>query len=39
MAEQRGALAVIDQIAASLELAASPTDFTSWFDAREALPS
>jgi hypothetical protein len=39
IAEQRGALAVIDQIAASVELAASPTDVTSWFDAREALPS
>ena len=39
IAEQRGALAVIDQIAAELELAASPVDFTSWFDARDALPS
>ncbi len=39
IAEQRGALAVIDQIAAGLELATSPVDFTSWFDAREALPS
>jgi Sigma-70, region 4 len=39
IAEQRGALAVIDQIAAGLELATSPTDVTSWFDAREALPS
>ena len=39
IAEQRGALAVIDQIAAGLELATSPVDFTSWFDARDALPS
>jgi sigma-70-like protein len=39
IAEQRGALAVIDQIAAELELATSPVDFTSWFDARDALPS
>jgi len=36
---QRGALAVIDRIASNLELAASPTDLASWFDAREALPS
>jgi sigma-70-like protein len=34
-----GALAVIDQIASNLELAASPSDPRSWFDAREALPS
>jgi hypothetical protein len=39
IADQRGALAVIDQIAAGLELASNPTDPTSWFDAREALPS
>ena len=39
IADQRGALAVIDQIASNLELAASPTDVTSWFDARDALPS
>jgi hypothetical protein len=36
---QRVALAVIDRIASNLELAASPTDLASWFDAREALPS
>jgi hypothetical protein len=36
---QRGAMAVIDRIASNLELAASPTDLASWFDAREALPS
>jgi hypothetical protein len=36
---QRGALAVIDQIASNLELAASPRDLASWFDARDALPS
>jgi hypothetical protein len=39
IADQRGALSVIDQIVASLQLASSPTDPTSWFDAREALPS
>jgi hypothetical protein len=39
IADQHGALSVIDQIAAELELAASPTDLTSWFDARDALPS
>jgi hypothetical protein len=39
IAGQRGALAVIDQIASHLEFAASPTDVTSWFDARDALPS
>jgi Sigma-70, region 4 len=36
---QRGALAVLDQIAANLEIAADSEDSTSWFDAREALPS
>jgi hypothetical protein len=36
---QRGALDVIDRIASNLELAASPRDLASWFDAREALPS
>jgi Sigma-70, region 4 len=39
IADQHGALSVIDQIAAHLELASSPTDPTSWFDARQALPS
>jgi len=39
IAGQRGALAVIDQIASHLEFAASPTDVGSWFDARDALPS
>ena len=39
IAAQPGALAVIDRIASNLELAASPTDLASWFDAREALPS
>ena len=39
VASQRGALAVIDQIASNLELAASPRDLASWFDARDALPS
>jgi hypothetical protein len=37
--DQRAALSVIDQIATQLELASSPTDVTSWFDARDALPS
>jgi hypothetical protein len=32
-------LAVLDRIAANLELAPSATDLDSWFDAREALPS
>lgn len=36
---QRGALAMIDQIASNLELARNPTDLGSWFDARDALPS
>jgi len=36
---QRSALDVIDRIASNLELAASPRDLASWFDAREALPS
>jgi len=36
---QRSALDVIDRIASNLELAASPSDLASWFDAREALPS
>ena len=39
IATQRGALSVIDKIAAHLELASNPTDLTSWFDARDALPS
>jgi DNA-directed RNA polymerase specialized sigma24 family protein len=39
IAAQPGALAVIDQIASNLEIAASPRDLASWFDAREALPS
>ncbi|MFL6047988.1 MAG: RNA polymerase sigma factor [Propionibacteriaceae bacterium] len=39
ISQQRGALSVINQIAAHLELASNPTDPTSWFDAREALPS
>jgi Sigma-70, region 4 len=39
IAEQSGALRVIDQIATNLEIASSPIDLTSWFDAREALPS
>ena len=34
---QRGALDVIDRIASNLELAASPTDLASWFDARRGL--
>jgi hypothetical protein len=36
---QRGALRVIDQIATNLEIASSPTDLSTWFDAREALAS
>jgi Sigma-70, region 4 len=39
IAQQRAALSVIDRIAAQLEFAANPTDPTSWFDARQALPS
>jgi hypothetical protein len=39
IAEQRGALAVIDRIASNLEIAPSATDLTTWFDARDALPS
>ena len=39
IATQRGALSVIDRIAAHLELAPNPTDLTSWFDALDALPS
>ena len=39
IADQRGALAVIDQIASQLEVAASPSDMRSWFDARDALPT
>jgi hypothetical protein len=39
IADQRGALTVIDQIASNLEFAQSPTDVTCWFDARDALPS
>jgi hypothetical protein len=39
LAVQRGAMAVLDQIAANLSLAASPQDLGSWFDARDALPS
>ncbi|HET9301685.1 MAG TPA: hypothetical protein VFO20_02825, partial [Propionibacteriaceae bacterium] len=38
IAEQRGALAVIDRIASNLEIAPSATDLTTWFDARDALP-
>jgi Sigma-70, region 4 len=37
--QQRAALSVIDRIAAQLEFAPNPTDLTSWFDARQALPS
>jgi Sigma-70, region 4 len=37
IAAQRGALRVIDQIATNLEVASSPTDLSTWFDAREAL--
>ena len=36
---QRSALDVIDRIASNLELAASPRNLASWFDAREPLPS
>jgi len=36
---QRGALAVIDRIASSLEFAPSATDTATWYDARQALPS
>jgi len=39
IAAQPGAMAVIDQIASNLELASNPIDLTSWFDARDALPS
>ena len=39
IAEQPGALAVLDRIASNLELAPSATDPAGWFDAREALPS
>jgi hypothetical protein len=39
IADQRGALAVIEQIASDLEFAPSSTDVASWFDARDALPS
>jgi hypothetical protein len=39
IAAQRGALAVIDRIASSLEVAPSATDTASWYDARQALPS
>ena len=39
IAMQPGMLAVLDQIAANLELAPSATDLGGWFDAREALPS
>lgn len=39
IAEQRSALRIIDHIATNLELAPSPTDETTWFDARDALPS
>ena len=39
IAEQPGALAVLDRIASNLELAPSATDIGVWFDAREALPS
>jgi hypothetical protein len=39
IADQPGALAVIDRIASNLELATSPSDTASWFDARQALPS
>jgi hypothetical protein len=38
-AQQPEVLAVLDRIAANLELAPSATDLDSWFDAREALPS
>ena len=36
---QRGALAVIDRIAAHLEFAPNAADTASWYDARQALPS
>ena len=36
---QRGAIAMIDQIASNLELTRNPTNLASWFDARDALPS
>jgi hypothetical protein len=39
IAAQRGALAVVDQIASNLEFAPSATDLAGWFDARDALPS
>ena len=39
IAAQRGALAVVDQIASNLEFAPSATDLAGWFDARQALPS
>ena len=39
IAAQRGTLKVIDQIAGNLEVASSPTDLTTWFDARGALAS
>jgi hypothetical protein len=39
IADQRGALALIDRIASNLEFAPSATHPTTWFDAREALPS
>ena len=39
IAKQPAVLAVLDRIAANLELAPSATDLDSWFDAREALPS
>jgi hypothetical protein len=39
IADQRGALALLDQVASHLELARSATDVSSWFDARDALPT
>jgi hypothetical protein len=39
IAKQPGVQAVLDRIAANLELAPSATDLGVWFDAREALPS
>jgi hypothetical protein len=39
ISDQRGVLAMIDKIAAHLELAPNPTDSGTWFDARDALPS
>jgi hypothetical protein len=39
LAKQPGVVAVLDRIAANLELAPSDTDLAAWFDAREALPA